>query len=159
MTNPRDPGKERAQNQALRSTATMSAPSAPRRDGPICDRRSRELLSLCRRAVANIGTRRAEEHIYQIDEDGTNFSIVAGCGSVNYFRDNMYKRLAEAFYNFDYMLRQEPERFHVEEFEIYERFHLALLADHQRPMLQLADDRYRQVKAVVDQRYTRPAGA
>jgi hypothetical protein len=60
-----------------------------------------QLLKLCRRAVANIGTRRAEEHIYQIDDEGKNFSIVAGCGSVNCFRDNTYRRLAEAFHNFE----------------------------------------------------------
>jgi hypothetical protein len=67
-----------------------------------------QLLRLCRRAVANIGTRRAEEHIYQMDDTGKNFSIVAGCGSVTVFRDNMYKRLAEAFYNFWYMLNYDP---------------------------------------------------
>jgi hypothetical protein len=50
------------------------------------------LLKLCRRAIANVGTRRAEEHIYQLDDEGRSFQIVADCGSVSHFRDNMYKR-------------------------------------------------------------------
>jgi ligand-binding SRPBCC domain-containing protein len=87
-----------------------------------------QLLKLCRRTLANIGTRRAEEHIYQLDDDAKRFSIVAGCGSVNYFRDNIYKRLAEAFYNFEYMLNRDPVLFDLAEFRIYEAFHLALVA-------------------------------
>jgi hypothetical protein len=109
------------------------------------------LLKLCRRAVNNIGTRRVEEHIYQLDDDGTQFSIVAGCGSINYFRENMYKRLAEAFYNFEYMLRSEPEKFSLAEFQVYERFHLALVASYGRPMLGLAHDMYRRIKAILAQ--------
>jgi hypothetical protein len=110
-----------------------------------------QILKLCRRAVNNIGTRRVEEHIYQLDDTGTQFSIVAGCGSINHFRDNMYKRLAEAFYNFEYMLRSEPEKFSLAEFQIYENFHLALRASHSRPALGLADDMYCRIKAILTQ--------
>jgi hypothetical protein len=110
-----------------------------------------QLLKLCRRAVNNIGTRRVEEHIYQLDDVGTQFSIVAGCGSINHFRDNVYKRLAEAFYNFEYMLRSEPDRFNLAEFQIYEKFHLALTASYGRPMLGLANDMYRRIKAILAQ--------
>ena len=112
-----------------------------------------KLLTICRRALANIGTRRAEEHIYQLDDDAKRFSIVAGCGSVSFFRDNMYKRLAEAFYNFDYMLSRDPDLFNIAEFQVYETFHLALRSAHARESLQLADERYRKVKAIVDQRF------
>lgn len=116
------------------------------------------LLKLCRRAVNNIGTRRVEEHIYQIDDEGKSFQIVAGCGSVNFFRDNMYKRLAEAFYNFWYMLTRDPKLFSLAEFRIYESFHLALVAAQPTGSLQLAHERYLEVKAIVDQRYREPAG-
>lgn len=34
-----------------------------------------QLLKLCRRAVNNIGTRRVEEHIYQLDDVGTQFPL------------------------------------------------------------------------------------
>jgi len=110
-----------------------------------------QLLKLCRRAVNNIGTRRVEEHIYQLDDAGTQFSIVAGCGSISHFRDNMYKRLAEAFYNFEYMLRSEPDKFSRAEFQIYERFYLALAASYGRPMLGLAHDMYCRIKVILDQ--------
>lgn len=110
------------------------------------------LLALCQRAVANIGSRRAEEHIYQWDDEATTYSIVAGPGSIKYFRDNMYKRLAEAFYNFEYLLNSQPQNFSLSEFEVYERFHLELMAAHSRPMLGLADDVYRRIKALLLQR-------
>lgn len=78
-----------------------------------------KLLRLCRRTVANIGSRRAEEHIYQLDDDDpSRYSIVAGPGSVKFFRDNVYKRLAEAFYNFHVMLTHSTERFELAEFKI-----------------------------------------
>ena len=115
--------------------------------------RGSENLKLCRRAVNNIGTRRVEEHIYQVDDEGKSFQIVAGCGSVNYFRDNMYKRSAEAFYNFEYMLNRDPELFSLAEFQIYERLHLALVAAQPRDSLRLADERYKAVKAIVERRY------
>src|SRR5207248_3151626 len=98
-----------------------------------------QLLRLCRRAVANIGTRRAEEHIYQMDDTGKNVSIVAGCGSVTVFRDNMYKRLAEAFYNFYYMLKYDPPLFDLAEFTVYETFLQSLLASYGRDSLKLAE--------------------
>ena len=76
---------------------------------------------------------------------------MAGCGSINYFRDNIHKRLAEAFYNFEYMLRSEPERFNLAEFQIYEKFYLALAASYNRPMLGLAHDMYCRIKAILAQ--------
>lgn len=82
-----------------------------------------------------------------------NFSIVAGCGSVNYFRDNIYKRLAEAFYNFEYMLNRDPVLFDLAEFRVYEAFHLALLSTRPRESLQFAHERYQQVKGIVESRY------
>jgi hypothetical protein len=63
----------------------------------------------------------------------------------------VYKRLAEAFYNFEYMLRSEPDKFNLAEFQIYEKFHLALTASYGRPMLGLANDMYRRIKAILAQ--------
>ena len=56
------------------------------------------LLEVCTRTHGNIATRLGEEHIYDLDGKG-NFKIVAGSGSVNYFRMNFIKRLGEVFYN------------------------------------------------------------
>ena len=65
----------------------------------------------------------------------------------------MYKRLAEAFYNFEYMLNRDPDLFDLAEFHVYETFHLALVSSHPRESLHLAHERYRQVKSIVEQRY------
>jgi ligand-binding SRPBCC domain-containing protein len=112
-----------------------------------------KLLALCQRAAANIRSRRSEEHIYQWDDEGTTFSIVAGVGSVQYFRDNIYKRLAETFYNFEFLLNNQPQNFNFAEFQVYEKFHLALVESYGRPMLGLAHDMYLRIKPIVDQRF------
>ena len=109
-----------------------------------------QLLKICQRGLANIATRRAEEHIYKTGDDAKAFAIVAGCGSVNFFRDNIYMRLAAAFYNFNYMLTHDPQLFSMAEFQVYESFHLALRSGHWRESLALADERYRAVKRLVD---------
>ncbi len=108
-----------------------------------------KLLRLCRRASANIGSRRVEEHIYDWHNDAV--SIVAGCGSATHFRNNLYKRLAEAFFNFKWILEAEPEKFRLEEFKIYERFFIALTEIELTPMLALANTPYIQARRLVDQ--------
>jgi hypothetical protein len=115
-----------------------------------------QMVKLCRRAVNNIGTRRIEEHIYQMDNAAKNFQIVAGCGSVNFFRDNIYRRLAEAFYNFEYMLRNDPPLFNLAEFRIYEAFHLAVVAANPQESLQLAHNMYMRIRAILEQRLPSP---
>jgi hypothetical protein len=70
----------------------------------------------------------------------------------------MYKRLAEAFYNFEYMLNRDPDLFNLAEFHIYETFHLALVAAHPLESLQLAHNMYRRIKAIVDLRYPNTTG-
>lgn len=112
-----------------------------------------KLLTICHRATGNIRSRLSEEHIYQWDDKATRFSIVAGVGSIKYFRDNLYKRLAEAFYNFEFLLNEQPEAFRLDEFRVYEEFHLALAASYRTPMLGLAHDMYRRLKPIVDQRF------
>jgi hypothetical protein len=103
---------------------------------------------ICRRATSNIGSRRAEEHIYELDAAG-NILIVAGCGSAHHFRDNLYKRLAEVFYNFKWILENEPNKFSVAEFRIYEDFYLALRATQSPPTIDLVDRVYPGVTALV----------
>lgn len=110
------------------------------------------LLKRCRRTVANIGARRTEQHFYQADDDGKNVSVVAGCGSLDFFRDNMYKRLAEAFYNFQYMLNRDPARFDPAEFAIYEAFLQSLAASHESETLTVAQERCDAARKTLDQR-------
>jgi hypothetical protein len=107
------------------------------------------LLKLCTRATANIGSRRVEEHIYDWHNDSV--SIVAGCGSATHFRNNLYKRLAEAFFNFKWILEAEPDKFRLEEFKIYEKFFIALTEIELPTMLALANTPYIQARRLVDQ--------
>lgn len=111
-----------------------------------------KLVALCQRAEANIRSRRSEEHIYQWDDKGT-CTIVAGVGSVQHFRDNIYKRLAEAFYNFEFILTNQPNDFNPDEFQVYERFYLALVASYNRKALNLAQKMYLRIKPIIDQRF------
>lgn len=109
-----------------------------------------KLLTICERATANIRSRRSEEHIYQLNDEATAFSLFAGIGSVRHFRDNMYKRLAEAFYNFEFLLKTQPQNFDVAEFRVYEKFYLSLVASYGRPMLGLAHNMYKRIKPMID---------
>jgi len=111
-----------------------------------------QLLNLCRRATANIGSRRAEEHIYHWHQG--DVSIVAGSGSAQHFRNNMYKRLAEAFFNFAWLLEAEPEGFDLDEFKAYEAFYFALRRFDLPPMLALANTPYVKARQLVDRLYS-----
>ncbi len=79
------------------------------------------LQALCRRVQSNIATRRTEEHVYSIPGRHPTY-VMAGPGSVKVFRDNFYKRLAEAFYNFDWLRKYQPRRFDLGEVQIYDAF-------------------------------------
>jgi len=67
---------------------------------------------------ANISARVSREYIYQMDAVGT-VKIQAGPGSAQTFRYNFYLRLAEVFYNLEWLLNNQPEQFSREEFEVY----------------------------------------
>jgi hypothetical protein len=77
------------------------------------------MLSTCTRVLGNIAARVSEEHIYEVDSE-RNVRILAGPGSVQFFRQNFIKRLAEVFYNFLWILNSDPENFPIQEFRIYE---------------------------------------
>jgi hypothetical protein len=47
---------------------------------------------------------------------------MAGPGSVKVFRDNFYKRLAEVFYNFDWLRQYQRRRLDLGEVRIYDEF-------------------------------------
>jgi hypothetical protein len=80
------------------------------------------LLRICSRARNNIAARVSEEHIYDVDGTG-RYRIMAGSGSVNFFRSNFDKRLGEYFYNLFWMLNAQPDKFSIEEFQLFESFY------------------------------------
>jgi hypothetical protein len=85
----------------------------------------RVLHALCRRIHGNIATRRSEEHVYSVSGRHPTY-ILAGPGSVRVFRDNFYKRLAEAFFNFKWLRLNRPRDYDPVEVQIYSEFFLRL---------------------------------
>ena len=79
-----------------------------------------DLKRLCSRMHENLATRRSEEHIYTVG-DSEQVRIVAGSGSAKVFRDNFYKRLAEVFFNFFWIVTKEPSKFDIDEYLIYKK--------------------------------------
>jgi len=73
---------------------------------------------------------------------------MAGPGSVQVFRANFFKRLAEVFYNLDWLLDNYPDQFKVEEFRIFEKLFsdLALLEPY-NSLLPYASGVYSGLKA------------
>jgi len=92
------------------------------------------LLNICTRAHRNIATRLNEEHIYDLDGEG-NLKIVAGSGSVNYFRMNFLKRLGEVFYNLEWLVRA------------------GLLNQSVRAEIELFDSLYRKIEGLYSSEY------
>jgi hypothetical protein len=83
------------------------------------------LLGICGRAQSNIATRVNEEHIYDVDGKG-QYRIMAGSGSVRFFRSNFAKPLGEYFYNLLWILQAQPDRFVVDEFRLFESLYQQL---------------------------------
>ena len=64
----------------------------------------RQALSrLCSRVLANISSRTNSEYIFRVDDSG-RVVIMAGPASVQTFRRNFLLRLAEVFYNLEWLL-------------------------------------------------------
>jgi hypothetical protein len=89
-------------------------------------RKATDLIAICTKTQANIATRVSEEHVYENRYTG-DVLIVAGSGSVKYFRGNFFKRLAEVFYNLNYIARAgKIDEAVVAEFQAFEAFYLQL---------------------------------
>jgi hypothetical protein len=79
----------------------------------------------------NISTWKLDEYIFKLDSAG-QVKIMAGERSAQTFRHNLYLRLAEVFYNLEWLLRNRPHEFSVPEFEMYDRLY--------RDLLEIAND-------------------
>jgi len=91
----------------------------------------RQLTQLCSRMHGNISTWKLDEYIFKLDSAG-QVKIMAGERSAQTFRHNLYLRLAEVFYNLEWLLRNRPHEFSVPEFEMYDRLY--------RDLLEIAND-------------------
>jgi hypothetical protein len=79
------------------------------------------LGKLCSLMHSNISARVSREYIFRLNEgDRTMLRLLAGSGSVTTFRDNFGLRLAEVFYNLEWLLKNRPDKFSVQEFAVYD---------------------------------------
>ena len=84
-------------------------------------RKSHLLSELCSLIYDSIASKRNKEYIFKVyGSDPPSVVIFAGSGSVQVFRENFLKRLAEVFYNLKRIREQSPEAFCVKEFRVYE---------------------------------------
>jgi hypothetical protein len=113
--------------------------------------KGRLLNKLCSLMHSNISARANSEYIFQLNfGEGRKWMVVAGRDSVTTFRHNFCLRLAEVFYNFEWILKHQPETFRASEFAAYDRFFKQLRDDGQtlHPIL---TDVYARVSRLVNE--------
>lgn len=84
------------------------------------------LAELCSRMHANLSAFTSKEYIFRTNRAG-DAKILAGPGSAQTFRHNFYLRLAEVFYNLQWLFEHKPEQFSRAEFDVYERLYKDLV--------------------------------
>jgi len=94
------------------------------------------LQALCERIQGNIATRRTQEHIYSLDRIDRPHYILAGAGSAKVFRENVYKRVAEAYFNFRWIIENRPQDYDPNEVALYDEF-FRQLKKQKRPLPKL----------------------
>lgn len=83
--------------------------------------KGRTLNALCSLMHSNISARASREYVFRLNfGGGTKWLVLAGSGSVTTFRHNFGLRLAEVFYNLEWILQHQPEQFSVREFKAYD---------------------------------------
>lgn len=78
-----------------------------------------ELIKLSRVIQSNISSKNNHEYIFDFYRNPQKSYIFAGVGSFDVFRENFYKRLAEVFYNFEWIINNRPDYFDLNEYQIY----------------------------------------
>lgn len=82
------------------------------------------LSGLCFLIQENIASKKGGEYIFKLYGcDPPRVMIFAGSGSFKVFRENFLKRLAEVFCNLDWIFKNVPDEFKIEEFRIYENLY------------------------------------
>jgi hypothetical protein len=76
------------------------------------------LLQLCSRMLLNISSRVNSSYVFRLG-DG-RVAIFAGPGSSATFRDNFFYRLAEVFYNFEWLYLNDRGRFDLTQYQAFE---------------------------------------
>ncbi|MGQ0665896.1 MAG: hypothetical protein ACT4O4_02580 [Nitrospiraceae bacterium] len=87
--------------------------------------KARQVSDLCSRMHQNISARVSQEYIFGLSEPGSAL-IMAGPGSATTFRRNFYFRLAEAFYNLEWIMKSPQHNLRLDEFRVYEQCYVGL---------------------------------
>jgi len=93
--------------------------------------KGQSLIHLCSRMLQNISSRHNCEYVFRLGDE--RVAIFAGPGSAQTFRNNFYYRLAEVFYNYEWLYRSNPDRFNLTEYHVFERLYHALKSTGQLP--------------------------
>lgn len=109
---------------SLRMPFVMEISASDNRDTILA--KARQVSGLCSRMHQNISATVSQEYIFRLGEPGSAL-IVAGSGSVTTFRRNFCFRLAEAFYNLQWLHANQRSQFRIEEFRVYEKCYLGLI--------------------------------
>ncbi len=114
--------------------------------------KGQRLIQLCSRMLQNVSSRQNCEYVFHLG-DG-EVAIFAGSGSAQTFRNNLYYRLAEAFYNFGWLHRNTPDGFNLAEFQVFASFYHALKNGGQLPNLVSAAYESIQQQLATDEHYS-----
>jgi hypothetical protein len=95
--------------------------------------KGQRLIQLCSRMLQNNSSRHNCEYVFHLG-DG-RVAIFAGIGSAQTFRNNFYYRLAEVFYNFEWLYRNNRDGFNLAEYQEFVRFYHAIKNAGQPPIV------------------------
>jgi hypothetical protein len=101
------------------AASTLSATMTPE----TLSQESQRLREVASRIHSNIASKTSEEYIFSVGADGQTPMIMAGSGSVQVFRDNFKKRLAEVFFNLIWIDDNPNYQLDVSECRFYERIY------------------------------------
>lgn len=105
------------------------------------------LLSIISTIQKNISSCKALEYVFNlVGEDGV--IIYSGSGSAKTYRDNLFKRLAEAFLSIRWIALSSKKEFRLKEFHIYEKA-LIDIQDHFNGVPYFLASAYQQAREVL----------
>jgi len=88
--------------------------------------KARQVSALCSRMHQNISARVSQEYIFRLGKPSL-VSIMAGPDSAKTFRRNFCLRLAEAFYNLEWIMKSPQHNLNMDAFRVYEKCYLGLI--------------------------------
>ncbi|HEV7552498.1 MAG TPA: hypothetical protein VGP65_12490, partial [Candidatus Angelobacter sp.] len=117
------------------------------------------LRKLCTRVHENISARTSREYIFRLEENGEETAyLMAGSGSYKRFRYNFCLRLAEAFYNLEWLDLHPDSQIDMNEFKVFEQCYFGILGliKHGFPVPELLLARYGSLKKRLTSKRRQP---